>query len=117
MAAGPAIYDLPADAELQNSAPQQTRLRAFVRRFARNRLALVGLLIIALEIVCALAAPLISPYDPLDQKLDQLTQPEGAAHLMGTDELGRDELSRVIYGTRLSLQAAIYAVGLAALVS
>lgn len=117
MAAGPATYDLPADSELANTMPQESPLEAFLRRFARNRLALLGALIIVLEIVCALAAPLLAPYDPLDQQLDQLTLPESAAHPMGTDELGRDELSRVLYGTRVSLQAALYAVGLAALLS
>src|SRR5262245_27945242 len=94
---------------------QDTPFQVFMRRFMRNRLAVLGALIIALEIVCALAAPLLAPYDPLDQQLDLLQQSESVAHPMGTDELGRDELSRVIYGTRISLQAAIYAVGLALL--
>jgi len=117
MAAEQAVHDILADTGGEALARQEGQFRAFLRRFARNRLALVGALIIAVEIVCALAAPLLAPYDPLDQRLDQLTQPESAAHPMGTDELGRDELSRVIYGTRISLQAAIYAVGLAVLVS
>ncbi|HET9224606.1 MAG TPA: ABC transporter permease, partial [Roseiflexaceae bacterium] len=94
----------------------QTPLGAVLRRFGRNRLALVGAVILALNIVSALAAPLLAPYDPLEQQLDQLLQPESRAHPMGTDELGRDELSRVIYGARISLQAAIYAVGLAVLI-
>jgi peptide/nickel transport system permease protein len=101
--------------EAEPAVRQETPLSVFLRRFLRNKLALFGLLIIALDIVCALAAPLLAPYDPLDQQLNQLTQPESAEHLMGTDELGRDELSRVIYGARISLQAAIYAVGLAVL--
>jgi peptide/nickel transport system permease protein len=94
---------------------QESPFGVFLRRFVRNRLALVGALIIACEIVCALAAPLLAPYDPLDQRLDQLKQAESAEHPMGTDELGRDQLSRVIYGSRISLEAAIYAVGLALL--
>jgi peptide/nickel transport system permease protein len=117
MAAGQAVQDILADMAGEAIGQQETPIKAFLRRFARNRLAVIGALIIAVEIVCALAAPLLVPYDPLDQRLDQLTQTESAAHLMGTDELGRDELSRVIYGTRISLQAAIYAAGLAALVS
>jgi len=117
MAAEQAVHDILADKEAQSIPRQETQIKAFLRRFARNRLAVLGALIIAMEIVCALAAPLLAPYDPLDQRLDQLTQSESAEHLMGTDELGRDELSRVIYGTRISLQAAIYAVGLAALLS
>jgi peptide/nickel transport system permease protein len=117
MAAGQVVHDIPADIGRELVARHHAPFKAFLRRFARNKLALLGALIIAIEVVCALAAPLLAPYDPLDQKLEQLTQPESAEHPMGTDELGRDELSRVIYGTRISLQAAIYAVGLAALCS
>jgi peptide/nickel transport system permease protein len=105
-----------AEPETTIAVRQETPSRIFLRRFARNRLALLGALIILLEIFCALAAPMIAPYDPLEQDLDQLTQPASAEHPMGTDELGRDELSRVIYGTQISLQAAIYAVGLAVLI-
>jgi peptide/nickel transport system permease protein len=108
-------HETQSEPEFEPAARQDSPLRVFLRRFVRNRLALLGALIIALEIVCALAAPLLAPYDPLDQRLDELQQSESAAHPMGTDELGRDELSRVIYGTRISLQAAIYAVGLALL--
>jgi peptide/nickel transport system permease protein len=115
MAAGRVAHNVSAEWESELAQRQEAPFRAFVRRFARNRLALVGALIIALAIGCALAAPLLAPYDPLDQKLDQLVQSESAEHPMGTDELGRDELSRVIYGAQISLQAAIYAVGLAAL--
>src|SRR5262245_2110047 len=95
---------------------KETPLGAVLRRFIRNKLALLGAVLLILNIGCALAAQLLAPYDPLDQRLDQLLQHESAAHPMGTDELGRDELSRVIYGARISLQAAIYAVGLAVLI-
>jgi peptide/nickel transport system permease protein len=116
MAAEQITHEQPADLESGPVLRKETQLGALLRRFVRNKLALVGALIIAFDVACALAAPLLAPYDPLDQRLDQLLQRESAAHLMGTDELGRDELSRVIYGARISLQAAIYAVGLAALI-
>lgn len=95
------------------AAQPMSLIGAFLLRFARNRLALIGALIIGALIIFAVFAPLISPYDPLDQQLDHVLEPESAQHLMGTDDLGRDMLSRVIFGARLSLLAAIYAVGIA----
>jgi peptide/nickel transport system permease protein len=86
---------------------------AFLRRFVRNKLAIIGALIIGVMIIFAVFAPLIAPYDPLNQDLDHVLEPESAQHLMGTDDLGRDMLARIIYGARLSLLAAIYAVGIA----
>jgi peptide/nickel transport system permease protein len=88
-------------------------LAAFLLRFVRNRLAMIGALIIGVMIIFAIFAPLIAPYDPLNQDLDHVLEPESAQHPMGTDDLGRDMLSRIIYGARLSLLAAIYAVGIA----
>jgi len=98
--------------------PEQTTrstslVGAFLRRFVRNRLAMIGALIIGVMIILAVFAPLIAPYDPLNQDLDHVLEPESAQHLMGTDDLGRDMLSRIIFGARLSLLAAIYAVGIA----
>jgi ABC-type dipeptide/oligopeptide/nickel transport system permease subunit len=99
---------------LPEQAARSTSLAgAFLRRFVRNRLAMAGALIIGAMIVFAVFAPLLAPYDPLDQQLEHVLEPENAQHLMGTDDLGRDMLSRVIFGARLSLLAAIYAVGIA----
>jgi len=99
---------------LPEQATRSTSLvGAFLRRFVCNRLAMIGALTIGVMIVFALFAPLIAPYDPLNQDLDHVLEPESAQHLMGTDDLGRDMLSRIIFGARLSLLAAIYAVGIA----
>jgi peptide/nickel transport system permease protein len=99
---------------LPEQATHSTSLRAaFLRRFLRNKLAMIGALIIGVMIIFAVFAPQIAPYDPLNQDLDHVLEPENAQHLMGTDDLGRDMLSRIIYGARLSLLAAIYAVGIA----
>jgi len=99
---------------LPKQATRSTSLvAAFLRRFVRNKLAMIGALIIGVMIIFAVFAPLIAPYDPLNQDLDHVLEPESAQHLMGTDDLGRDMLSRIIYGARLSLLAAIYAVGIA----
>jgi peptide/nickel transport system permease protein len=99
---------------LPEQATRSTSLLvAFLRRFMHNRLAMIGALIIGVMLIFAVFAPLIAPYDPLNQDLDHVLEPESAQHPMGTDDLGRDMLSRIIYGARLSLLAAIYAVGIA----
>jgi peptide/nickel transport system permease protein len=74
----------------------------------------VGAVIIALLILLAVSAPLISPFDPLAQPSKRLVEP-GGAYLLGTDEFGRDVLSRLIYGSRVSLQVGVISVGMALL--
>jgi peptide/nickel transport system permease protein len=92
------------------SAPRRRRARGLLR----EPLAVVGLMIAVAWFVIALAAPLIAPYDPLAQDFE-LFQGPSREHLFGTDELGRDVLSRVIYGARLSLPLALLLVVLATL--
>ena len=75
----------------------------FWTRFARNRLALFGALIIAVLLVSALLAPFIAPYDPIKPNIRGRLQGPSASHLFGTDDLGRDIFSRVLPGTRISL--------------
>jgi peptide/nickel transport system permease protein len=81
----------------------------------RQPLAVVGSVIAVAWIVVAIFAPLIAPYDPLAQNF-ALSQAPSGAHLFGTDELGRDVLSRVIYGSRVSVPIALLLVTLAALI-
>lgn len=71
--------------------------------FSRNRLAVVGLGIVLLLVATAALAPWLAPYDPLAQDLGQRLLPPSAAHWMGTDAFGRDILSRILYGSRLTL--------------
>jgi peptide/nickel transport system permease protein len=87
-----------------------------LERFRRNRLAVVGFALIAVFVLIAVFASVISPFDPIQQNYDQLLQPPSIRHWFGTDNLGRDVLSRVIYGTRVSLTAGVVAVALAALI-
>lgn len=75
-----------------------------------TRAGLVGGVIIAIVLLTALLAPLIAPYDPVQIDLDNKLIPPSAMHLMGTDQSGRDILSRVIWGSRASLQVGILAV-------
>lgn len=93
--------------------PELPRWRT-LHRFAGNRLALIGALIIGLLIVLALAAPLLAHYDPIfDQDYGNLLAGPSAEHWLGTDDLGRDIYTRMLFGSRISLQAALISVGLA----
>ena len=69
----------------------------------RNRGAMIGLAILILFGLIAIFAPWIAPYDPYEMGLDNTLSPPTTEHWLGTDELGRDVLSRLIYGTRISL--------------
>jgi peptide/nickel transport system permease protein len=81
----------------------------------RQPLAVVGSVIAVAWVVVAIFAPLIAPYDPLAQNF-AISQAPSGAHLFGTDELGRDVLSRVIFGSRVSVPIALLLVTLAALI-
>lgn len=82
--------------------------------FRGNSMAMVGLGILILLLLVALFAPFLSPYDPFEQSLSNRLQPIGTeGHLLGTDSLGRDILSRLIYGSRITL----YIVALVALIA
>ena len=78
------------------------------RRFRRNRLAMIGLVIASLIVFAAIFAPVLAPapYDYSD--ISQILQPPGNGHLLGTDEVGRDLLSRLIYGARTSMTVGIF---------
>lgn len=78
-----------------------------------NKSLLSGVLIIGIWTLVAVLAPFISPYDPGLINQDVLLMPPSAGHLLGTDSLGRDILSRIIYGARISLSIGLIAVGIA----
>ena len=88
----------------------RSRWQDFRRTFLSNRLALIGLIIISIFILVAIFAPLIAPYDPLAQDLEDKFAGPSLQHPFGQDELGRDILSRVIFGARISLTAGLAAV-------
>jgi peptide/nickel transport system permease protein/dipeptide transport system permease protein len=88
----------------------------FLRRFGRNQLAVVGFIVVVLFLIVGVFAPLFAPNDPLNQSLyDKLISPS-STYLLGTDDLGRDILSRIIYGARISLIIGIVSVGISLLV-
>ncbi|MGQ7279902.1 MULTISPECIES: ABC transporter permease [Brevibacillus] len=87
-----------------------------MRKFVRNGLGVLGGLIILSLIVVAIFAEQIAPYDPNAQNYDKVLMPPSAEHPFGTDDLGRDIFSRVIYGSRISIEAAVISVGIAMLI-
>ena len=90
-------------------APWRRALRQLVKR----RAAMIGLAIVVFFILLAAAAPLVSPYDPLATNWATVRKAPSAAHLFGTDEIGRDVLARIIWGSRASLLAGLVSVMLA----
>lgn len=91
--------------------PIQSMWRQVLRRFSKNRLAVIGAFVIGLMSLTALLTPLIAPYpfDAID--LLNVKSPPSATHWLGTDELGRDALTRIMYGSRVSLSVGLLATG------
>jgi len=101
--------ELPASDVVVGAAARRwgrRRLRSAIPPAWRRPLALVGLAVIGAWIVIAIFAPLIAPYSPLAQQFNILASPS-SAHWFGTDELGRDVFSRVLYGARITLPLAV----------
>jgi ABC-type dipeptide/oligopeptide/nickel transport system permease subunit len=83
------------------------------RRFRRNRLAVIGLLIVVLIVTAAALAPWLAPQDPAKQSLFEKRARPGGKYVLGADEFGRDILSRVVYGARVALVVGLVSVGIA----
>jgi len=98
------------------SAPEERQWVTTLKRLARRRTALFGLAVVAVVILCAVGAPLVTVFDPIEQDINQrLKEPggrnaAGQAHVLGTDHLGRDILARIIYGSRVALVVGLSAV-------
>jgi peptide/nickel transport system permease protein len=109
----------PAPAAYRPLAPATGALRirrwVVLRRAASARLAPLGAVVMLAALAAAALAPVLSPYPPLKQDLAQSLAAPGRAHLLGTDNVGRDVLSRTIWGTRISLVAGFVSVALATL--
>src|SRR5262249_55285342 len=83
------------------------------RRLRRRKGAMAGLAVVSLFVLLAVLAPLVAPYDPIATSWSAVRKAPSWAHWMGTDEVGRDILSRVIWGARASLSAGLVSVGIA----
>ncbi len=90
--------------------------RRALRRFLQHRLAVFGLVVVVLFIAAAIAAPWVAPYDPIATSWTRIRKPPSADFWFGTDENGRDVLSRVIWGARASLMAGVVSVAVAMLI-
>jgi peptide/nickel transport system permease protein len=91
----------------------ESPMRRAWRRLRRRKGAILGLAVIALFVVFAVFAPLISPFDPAAQSWTSVRKAPSALHWLGTDDVGRDILARVIYGARASLLAGVISVAIA----
>jgi peptide/nickel transport system permease protein len=82
---------------------KKSYLRMSFRRFRRHRLAVIGLILLAIFVVAALFAPFLAPYDPRKQFFSERLKGPSSKHYLGNDQFGRDILSRILYGGRLSM--------------
>ena len=87
-------------------------IRLYFSRILKNKLALTGTVLIAVLALTAIFSPLVTPRSPFDQNLIQRLKPPSTLHWMGTDDLGRDVFSRLIFGTRISLLVGFVAVSI-----
>jgi peptide/nickel transport system permease protein len=99
----------PSGGELAATPEGGPRQGRIARRFFRNKAAVAGLVFVVLLLLVAVFASLLAPHDPNEQDLMNTLRGPGDGHPLGTDEYGRDLLSRLIYGARISMQAAIEA--------
>ncbi len=95
------------------ATPAPGAWRQGIRRLLGEPLGLIGLVLVVVMVSCALLAPLLAPFDPTAISPRMRLLPPSAEHWLGTDQLGRDTLSRVLYGSRVALQVALISVGLA----
>ena len=101
---------------VQNTSAEPRHASAW-QIFIRNKLAIVGLIFILFWVVVALIAPFASPFDPTELNFaDKLAAPGEAGHLLGADQYGRDILSRIMYGARISIWCGVISVGISLII-
>lgn len=96
--------------EMQRASESQ--LRMVWRRFKRNKLAMVGLVILTIFVLLSIFAPVLTPYDPNRADFRARNQPPSREHWLGTDDMGRDIFTRTLYGGRISLTVGLVSVGI-----
>ncbi|MEZ0169296.1 ABC transporter permease [Microvirga sp. TS319] len=90
-------------------------VKSLARTITKNKLLTFAALLVAIQLVLAVGAPLIAPFDPMTQSVARRLKGPSELHWLGTDQLGRDVLTRILYGYRTSLIACVLAVGIALL--
>ncbi len=101
--------DLKLDKEQQSKGKSPFQLA--YRRFVKNRMAVVGLILMTIIVLVSIFAPLLTSHDPLESDLYNIDAPPSSEHILGTDDMGRDVYARLLYGGRISLM-----IGLAAMI-
>jgi peptide/nickel transport system permease protein len=110
MTAGDILHE-----EISENVPRVSELRRFIRVLFSRGIVILGIVVILLAIIAAIFSPFLAPYDPYKQDLPQRLLSPSAQHLLGTDALGRDLMSRLIYGSRNSLMVGVIALSVAAI--
>jgi peptide/nickel transport system permease protein len=111
-----AAVDPVADGSIPQVQPPYSETRRVLRVFVGRKLAVIGLVLVLLFILTAIFAHWLAPYDPYKVNIVEKLQQPSMTHLLGTDSVGRDTLSRVIYSSQTSIMVCLGAVGLAVLV-
>ena len=111
--ASPKTKNSPVTEKQEQSERVHRRGHEFIKRFAASRPAMIGLILLAVLVVSAIFAPALAPFDPYESNLPNSLKPPSANHFLGTDELGRDIMSRILYGARISLLVGVESVVLA----
>jgi peptide/nickel transport system permease protein len=91
-------------------------MKGFWRALSKNRLALIGGAVVLLLALMAVSAPLVAPHDPHKPDVKRILDPPSGRHWLGTDQVGRDVLSRMLYGARVSLAVGFVSVGIATVI-
>jgi peptide/nickel transport system permease protein len=103
-------------AEFSEAPPRVNEWRRFVRVFLQRRIVIFGLVVLFILTITAIFAGQLAPYNPYAQDLDNILQQPSGTHLLGTDSIGRDTLSRLIYGTRTALEVGFITVAISTVV-
>src|SRR5712692_9600437 len=101
---------------LTRGLPDSRRRSHHWHVFARNTTGVAGAIVVLLVVLAALLAPLFAPYKMEQMNMEERTQPPSRVHWLGTDQFGRDILSRIIFGTRISLLVGVSSVAFAAII-
>ena len=91
-------------------------LGQFWRTFRRNQLACVGAVVVGVLVVVAILAPVFAPWDPNKPDMKRILEPPSGKHWFGTDQIGRDVFSRLLFGSRISLAVGFVSVGIATII-
>lgn len=94
---------MPEENQAQNTTTRMSPRRAILRELFRSPLVIFGLVVVLIVVILAIFAPQLAPYNPSQINFSAVTAPPSSAHLLGTDDVGRDILSRIIYGSRIDL--------------